>query len=288
MTEKDNIDLEFWEEAQRSEDDLIEEDIKITIEDDEAWEKFKQENMQHSESHDIEKFFAPSLIKCHERNWLLSSDVYQTRDQNYSYAYKLKNKQFIHPDINHNWPENSRINVACIYYPTKDPKHQQNDFSIDIIRNKQSDTNAAERLSCLMYFNAKNKFPAILDADYITPVPNHSSDIFESRGVSLAHKLFEIISKKEDKKTEYLDILEKRMKTDLKQMGGNLRRQFFANNLVYEVKSGLQINNCSILLIDDVVTSGSTSLQCVKQLLFAGARNVYVYCAGSTRFYGNF
>ncbi|SHM38745.1 comF family protein [Caldanaerovirga acetigignens] len=111
--------------------------------------------------------------------------------------------------------------------------------------------------------------------DYLIPVPLHPERERE-RGFNQSLLLAEEISQRtgipvfkglvRTRPTEHQSLLEK-----------GLREVNVAG--AFAVKHGLAINGKTLLLIDDVYTTGSTADECSKVLLSAGAAGVYVLCA---------
>ena len=62
----------------------------------------------------------------------------------------------------------------------------------------------------------------------------------------------------------------------------NLKLQERAKNVenAFKVRNSKKISNKNILLVDDVITTGATTLECAKVLINAGARSVYACSVG--------
>ena len=62
----------------------------------------------------------------------------------------------------------------------------------------------------------------------------------------------------------------------------NLKLKERAKNVenAFKVTSSKKINNKNILLVDDVITTGATTLECAKVLIYAGASSVYACSVG--------
>ena len=65
-----------------------------------------------------------------------------------------------------------------------------------------------------------------------------------------------------------------------------LGRRERINNLldVFELRDKAQVYNKNILLIDDVMTTGSTVAECSKILYLSGTKNIYVLTAASVSY----
>lgn len=50
----------------------------------------------------------------------------------------------------------------------------------------------------------------------------------------------------------------------------------------FETAQGLELSNKNVLLVDDIITTGSTLNECAKVLLFANAQSVYTVCIAET------
>ena len=107
--------------------------------------------------------------------------------------------------------------------------------------------------------------------DAVIPVPLSPSGLKE-RGFNQALLLAYHLSKKKNLPL-LMDVLQKVADTppqvglSAKERAANVRKAFACRK---------KLSDMSILLIDDVMTTGATVNACSKQLLKAGAKNVYV------------
>jgi len=124
--------------------------------------------------------------------------------------------------------------------------------------------------SLLTDFMIKNNYT---NFDYITSVPIHRSKEV-SRGYNQAKLLSLYISDKLNIK--YVDFLKRTVKTKKQSDLSKNERQKNIRG-AFELKAGRDIlkENSSILLVDDILTTGTTMDECCKVLLQAGASEVY-------------
>lgn len=115
--------------------------------------------------------------------------------------------------------------------------------------------------------------PRFWPVDLVIPVPA-SKGHFEQRGFNQTELLATQISKKIKVKTA-ADVLERIKETPAQRELSKPERE---KNLLYAfaVTSPQRIRSKNILLVDDVYTTGSTSKECAKTLLDAGAARVSV------------
>ena len=112
--------------------------------------------------------------------------------------------------------------------------------------------------------------------DFLVPVPLHPLRRRE-RGYNQAELLAQAISKRTG--IPVLNILQRVRNTttqthfDRKQRMKNLRKAF-------KTRSNRQIKGRQILLVDDVLTTGSTMDECARELLAAGTDRVYALAIG--------
>lgn len=111
-------------------------------------------------------------------------------------------------------------------------------------------------------------------ADLVVPVPIHWSRRCE-RGFNQS----ELLAKPFDKRD--LSVL-RRVRRTRQQVG--LTPEERSNNLAGAFSALRELRGRTILLIDDVRTSGGTARECAKTLKEAGALQVYLltYCAGGS------
>jgi len=113
-----------------------------------------------------------------------------------------------------------------------------------------------------------------INPDYITAVPLHPNRIKE-RGYNQAKCMAEVVSN--NFSIPYLDICEK-VVDNLSQASLPLKDRRDNVKDVYKIISATRkkIKDKTILLIDDVYTTGSTVSEIARIMKNAGAKNVYV------------
>lgn len=122
--------------------------------------------------------------------------------------------------------------------------------------------------------------------DMLTCVPT-SMDRIVSRGYNQARSLAEQL--REDSQSGFLvgasrdfSLLRKRPTRQMQHfLGASGRRANIQN--AFCLQSGRDVRGKTILLIDDIVTTGATVQECATVLKLQGARDVYVGCAAITR-----
>lgn len=154
-------------------------------------------------------------------------------------------------------------------------------LSRHILKAKQ-DPSFIEPVAIGMVLTAQKRYPELLDCDYIVPVPLHTNKLGR-RGYNQSLKLSEIMSSKLGKKV--LDILEKTRDKDFQGLSW-IERNIAAIGL-YRMKNQShtlynKIEDKNILVVDDVITTGTTADTCAKILKEDGALIVNVFAAART------
>ena len=178
-----------------------------------------------------------------------------------------------------------------IYYPTKWEDHSL-PFSQNIIRAKQGNKEAVNYLCEKMYDYLLQYESLIDDVEIIIPVPN------EKRGYKnatlIAEEFAKIIRERVRKNIRSSNsILERVAKSDPYRKTSSRADKYNSSLQDYKVnkklkeymlKNGIKniLKNKKILLIDDNSTSGITIGVCSTRLLQLGAKQVIMFCAGST------
>lgn len=108
--------------------------------------------------------------------------------------------------------------------------------------------------------------------DFIIPVPLHKKR-FRERGFNQSLLLAKVLSQKT--KIPVLDVLQ-RIKPTKQQvrLSRKSRRENMKN--VFKINLKEKIYNKTLILVDDVYTTGTTVNECAKTLKKAGAREIYV------------
>ncbi len=112
-----------------------------------------------------------------------------------------------------------------------------------------------------------------INFDYITAVPLHSSKM-RIRGYNQSELLARYISK--SLCIPYIDALKRKKKTSKQSEQSKLERRKNLKNAFIIRKSAAKIINRTVLLVDDIYTTGSTVDECSKVLMNKGAKSVYV------------
>jgi ComF family protein len=128
------------------------------------------------------------------------------------------------------------------------------------------------------------QFKEAAEGDFLLlPLPL-SEERKRERGYNQAEELAYFLRKELNKagvKTEYrADVLQKRKDTlPQKQMRAGER----AKNVegAYHVHLRTACRGKTVLLVDDIITTGATGSECAARLLAAGAKKVYFLCAAS-------
>lgn len=118
--------------------------------------------------------------------------------------------------------------------------------------------------------------PLYLNADVITSVPMHSSS-YRKRGYDQVKILAKSISKILNK--EYTPLLLQPQKSQKQHETTDISERFANVSGKYIVKKNANIKNKTVLLVDDIKTTGATLSQCARELKLAGAKSVLAISA---------
>lgn len=123
----------------------------------------------------------------------------------------------------------------------------------------------------LQYMNKIN----YLNFNYIVSVPIHSSKL-KKRGYNQSELLAKYIASKLD--IPYINALKRIKKTSKQSSQSKLNRmKNLEDSFAINKKNNVNfIKKSSVLLVDDVYTTGSTANECSKELLNYGVNKVYV------------
>lgn len=109
--------------------------------------------------------------------------------------------------------------------------------------------------------------------DLIVPVPHHWWEQLRQFHL-VPFNLAEMLAKRTRKQLR-LDILCKTRRTEKQALLPVTRRRANLKG-AFAVKGKADLNGASVLLVDDILTTGSTAHECAKTLKLAGAAEVYV------------
>ena len=117
--------------------------------------------------------------------------------------------------------------------------------------------------------------------DYIIPVP-----IMKKRQEERGYNQAEAIAKKLGEHYNLpirMDVVEKiRQNEEQAKLSGKAREDNVIG--VYKVVDSKEVKDKTVLIVDDVITTGSTASELAKILVKAKAKNVYVLTFASTRY----
>ena len=132
-----------------------------------------------------------------------------------------------------------------------------------------------EKLADMMMDRMEPEFENGLNVDIVIPVPIHKKKL-RQRGFNQAELMARPLSKKWGLPLDCKTLIRTKSTPAMSNLTPLQRRENIAGAFVIEkVKEGV-VKDKSILLVDDVYTTGSTVDECSKVLLAAGAKDVYV------------
>jgi len=158
-------------------------------------------------------------------------------------------------------------------------------LSQDILRNKHGIASAGERIAEIMDRYVVEHNYNITDIAHIIPVPNYEPNT-HCKAPLIANLLAERIRKRTGKNIHsYPDVLKRSNKTWQRRRGPTERR--LSAETDYQISDYIKINNNLIkdnrlLLVDDIITTGSTTEVCQDLLYDNGASSVAILCAAET------
>ena len=156
------------------------------------------------------------------------------------------------------------------------PFYYENEVRDSLLRYKFGKTTAYA--SIYAKFLRKSIDENLNNCDIITWVPL-SRRRLRQRGYDQARLICEETAKLLG--TNCMQLLRKKHDTPAQSRTGGADKRRANISGVYEVIDTVAVENKDILLIDDIVTTGSTFSECARMLLMAGAKNVY--CAAVAR-----
>jgi competence protein ComFC len=119
----------------------------------------------------------------------------------------------------------------------------------------------------------------VMEFDYITYIPSNKSSL-KKRGYNQSEYMARYISNKENKRL--LRCLSKDNKSK-DQIGLDNRDRWINLKESFNVVEDKLIKDSSILIIDDVITTGATAFYCSKLLLKKGCKKVIVLTAAKSK-----
>lgn len=130
----------------------------------------------------------------------------------------------------------------------------------------------------VMFRYAEKFYPQILkETDIICPLPIHK-DRLKERGFDQSKLLARIIADKAD--IAYCDALERTRYTKQQSLLTGYKNR--AENVRDAFKVINDVSGKTVMLIDDVLTTGSSASECAKVLKKAGAKKIIVYCLSAS------
>lgn len=153
---------------------------------------------------------------------------------------------------------------------------QYDQYSMNIIMKikKQADNYIAKNCVRRLYRKYNKLF---INADFIVPVPSHWTRILK-RGYNPANIIAYELSKASGVK--YKNLLKRTKKTTY-QKEKNFKER--AENVKNAFECKEKLRNKSIILVDDVFTTGATLNSCSHALHLSGCKKIYCFTIASTK-----
>jgi ComF family protein len=171
-------------------------------------------------------------------------------------------------------PRHNGIRAATVY----------NDISRDLVLKFKhgGKLSLAALMAQMMARTLEDAMPG--NEPLLVPVPLHRVRLWE-RGYNQAALLADELARR-GKGTLSVDLLERRRRTpSLGGLGREERRRVLADAIAVRAARRKSLKGRSVILVDDVYTSGATSAACVEALLDGGGEggNHRVFCEGHRR-----
>jgi hypothetical protein len=176
-------------------------------------------------------------------------------------------------------PGQSSFMFAGRYFPSGDARHAKHPLTQRILRVKGGKDDSVLRG---IFTDFLNTWSGLRDLGLITNVPRRIAGSPQPF-VDLVRKACEESDRKRPVETSYLEMLRpdvlscRRSYPPQKEAGRYANRRANVEGVFTATKLG---GSPRVLLFDDILTSGSTALECSKQLLMAGASFVTVFAFG--------
>lgn len=138
-------------------------------------------------------------------------------------------------------------------------------------------TSSAEVLANMLFVAGKDIWAE--NPDFLIPVPMHKKRLLKRR-YNQAALLCKYLSRKSLVPTDYFSLMRTQNTVPQVSLTGIKRRKNLKN--AFTVKRAEKLNNKSVVLVDDVKTTGSTLRECAKALQKAGVKNIYTLTLSQT------
>lgn len=165
---------------------------------------------------------------------------------------------------------------GTLSYITK-PKNDILSKHIRFLKNSRQysyNINWAKPLGKAIALCINNRFTEFKLSDIIIPVPQHQHSI-DRRGYNQAEEIAKVACKELDMELRP-DILYKAKDINMRDKNLEERREI----VIDAYQSNTELNDETVLLIDDTLTTGSNLNECARILKNIGAQNVYAMVAG--------
>ncbi|MBQ4154421.1 MAG: ComF family protein [Clostridia bacterium] len=117
------------------------------------------------------------------------------------------------------------------------------------------------------------------EIDFITCVPMHSSEKYK-RGYNQSELLAKQIAK--INRLKYKSLLVQPKATPIQHKASSISERFYNVRGKYKVKHPEAVNGKTVLLVDDIMTTGATISECARELKLSGCEKVYAATALKT------
>lgn len=171
--------------------------------------------------------------------------------------------------------------LGYYYKKTSSYLRESEDILNDCIWQLKWDEDWAIPLAQSMFMAIQKNFPMLLDVELIIPVPNHPLDPNSgAKAVALANQLGNEF-KKLKKSAQVVYALRKVKNISTRHLNQIEREENVID--MFKFNPSCQIENKTILLVDDVLTAGNTKGKCATILKENGAKKVWIMVAGRNK-----